>query len=142
MIHLYTEIRNHRLGAFVYGFMSGLGLIMIMWGLASVITLPTRSSNIYVGLILFGALLFAGGSCREAFLQGGLSVQPSIREKTPAPRVKPATSLKPAGRSQTGTTAQSVHQEATDLNSLTTEQIRECPVGMQTHESIVYDKEQ
>lgn len=71
--YLPTEINNHRLGAFIYGFLSGIGLIMIIWGLASIVMLPSKYLMINIGLTLFGVVLFASGSCREAYLRGNLS---------------------------------------------------------------------
>ena len=68
------QISNHRLGAFIYGFVSGVGLIMIVWGLASITTLRSTNLIMNIGLILLGVALFAGGSCREAYLRGNLSV--------------------------------------------------------------------
>jgi hypothetical protein len=68
------QISNHRLGAFVYGFVSGVGLIMVIWGLASITTLPSTNLMMNIGLVMFGVALFAGGSCREAYLRGNLSV--------------------------------------------------------------------
>lgn len=67
------QISNHRMGAFVYGFLSGVGLIMIVWGLASVTALPSTNLFMNIGLVLFGVTLFACGSCREAYLRGNLS---------------------------------------------------------------------
>lgn len=74
VVCLPTEIKNHRLGAYIYGFLSGVGLLMIIWGLASVAILPSAYLMTNVGLILFGVALFAGGACREAFLRGNLSI--------------------------------------------------------------------
>jgi hypothetical protein len=136
VIPLHTDIKNHRLGAFVYGFLSGLGLVLIIWGLASLIALPSRSSTMYIGLTMFGVLLFATGSCREAYLRGSLSLQPGTSDKN-SMRTKPAP--RPLRQPQTKATA---HNQLTELDSLTTEQIREYPVGTQTNESDVYEQEQ
>lgn len=73
------QISNHRLGAFIYGFVSGVGLIMIVWGLASITTLQSTNLIMNIGLILLGVALFAGGSCREAYLRGNLSVLSEAR---------------------------------------------------------------
>ncbi|MFQ6067963.1 MAG: hypothetical protein ACE5KD_00310 [Candidatus Bathyarchaeia archaeon] len=121
--------------------MSGLGLILIMWGLASVVALPSSSSTIYIGIILLGVILFATGSCREAYLRGSLSVQPSIYKKTPIKSRQHATTSKPADHSQI-TTTQSVHHEPTDLNQVTTEQIKEYSVGTETQEAVLYEQSQ
>lgn len=142
MIQLQTEIENHRLGAFIYGFMTGLGLVLIVWGLTSIITLPSGSSALYSGIAFLGVFLFAGGSCREAYLRGSLSAQRSIRKKTPTTRTKPAVSLETTEQPQTETTAHPVHQEPTDLNSMATEQIRDYPVGTETHGAVVYEQEE
>ena len=71
------QISNHRMGAYVYGFLSGVGLIMIIWGLASIASLPSTNLLMNVGLVLFGVTLLAVGSCREAYLQGNLSTIPA-----------------------------------------------------------------
>ncbi len=70
------QISYHRLGAFIYGFLCGVGLIMIIWGLASIAMLPSTNLMMNIGLVLFGVVLFAGGSCREAYLRGNLSMPP------------------------------------------------------------------
>jgi hypothetical protein len=62
------------LGAYIYGFLSGVGLLMVMWGLASVAMLPSTYLLTNMGLVLFGVALFAGGACREAYLRGNLSI--------------------------------------------------------------------
>jgi hypothetical protein len=71
-MYLFTDIANHRLGAFVYGFLSGVGLILIIWGVASIVLLPSRNFMLSIGLTLLGVGLFAGGSCREAYLRSDL----------------------------------------------------------------------
>lgn len=77
------QISDHRLGAFMYGFISGTGLIMIIWGLATITMLPSANLMMNIGLVLFGVTLLAVGSCREAYLRGNLSVLPEahIRAK-------------------------------------------------------------
>jgi hypothetical protein len=69
------QISYHRLGAFIYGFLCGIGLVMIIWGLASIAMLPSANLMSII-LILFGVVLFASGSCREAYLRGNLSMPP------------------------------------------------------------------
>ncbi len=140
VIHMHTEIKNHRLSAFVYGFMSGLGLILINWGLASIIALPLRSSTIYVGLILLGVFLFAGGSCREAYLRGSLSNESSVSERVPIKQLKHVASVKPSGQSQTEAKLQPSHQKPANPIPMTAEQIRD-PVETQTHETAIYEQE-
>ncbi len=49
---------------------------MIIWGLASIAMLPSTNLIMNIGLVLFGVILFAGGSCREAYLRGNLSMLP------------------------------------------------------------------
>ncbi len=120
------EIKSHRLGAYVYGFLSGLGLILIIWGLASIIALPSTNAALYISIILFGVALFAIGSCREAYLRGSLSPQPSVPNKTSTTRNRSATSLKPAAEADTGTARQ----------------VRRYPVETQTQEAVLYEEEQ
>jgi len=81
------RISDHRLGAFIYGFISGTGLIMIIWGLATITMLPSANLMMNIGLVLFGVTLLACGSCREAYLRGNLSVLPKahIRAKGSRP---------------------------------------------------------
>jgi len=67
-------IKDHRLGAFIYGVLSGSGLVMIICGLASIIVLPSLNLVINIGLTTIGFLLFASGSCCEAYLRGSLAV--------------------------------------------------------------------
>lgn len=122
--------------------MSGLGFIIILWGLSSVVALPSSSAITYIAPILFGVLLFTFGSCREAYLRGGLSVQLTTLEKSPTTQTLHSKSSKPTGQSLAGITTQPVHQEPTDLNQTTTEQIREYPLEMETHEAAVHEQEQ
>jgi len=137
VIPLHTDIKNHRLGAFVYGFLSGLGLVLIIWGLASLIALPSRSSITYVGLIMFGVLLFATGSCREAYLRGSLSqLTSSGRNRTTLGK---SASQMPSRQLQTKATA---YEKSTDLNSLTSEQVKEYPFGTQTNEDDIHEQKQ
>lgn len=83
-----TTVKYHRLGAFIYGFLSGTGLIMIIWGLASITMLPSTNLLTNVGLTLLGVVLFACGSCREAYLRGGLmtSSESAVRKHPNRPR--------------------------------------------------------
>ncbi len=67
-------IKDHRLGAFIYGFLCGSGLIMFICGLASIVVFPSLNLMINIGLTVIGALLFASGSCCEAYLRGSLAV--------------------------------------------------------------------
>ena len=78
MINLPSEIENHRLGAFIYGFLSGVGIIMIIWGLASIAMLPSTHLITNIALAFFGVALFAGGSCREAYIRGNLSMSSEV----------------------------------------------------------------
>jgi len=71
-------IKEHRLGAFIHGFLSGAGLAMIICGLASIVMLPTLNLMINVGLTFIGVLLFACGSCCEAYLRGSLAVSSMV----------------------------------------------------------------
>ena len=135
MTQLRPEIRNHRLGAFLYGFMGGLGLILIIWGLTSIISLPSRSTTLYLSLTLFGVLLFASSCCREAYIRGCLSVQTNFRE-TATTQTQPAESSKPTKWPRTEATVNPVHQEP-----VTTEQIREYPVGTEVEEPSAYVQE-
>lgn len=77
-MRLPTEIENHRLGAFIYGFLSGVGLIMIIWGLASIAVLPSTNLLTNIGLTFFGVALFVVGSCREAYIRGNLSMSSEL----------------------------------------------------------------
>ena len=73
------RITDHRLGAFIYGFLVGIGLLMVIWGLASVALLPSGYLMMNIGLVLFGVTLLACGGCREAYLRGNLSAIPESR---------------------------------------------------------------
>ena len=142
MIHLQTKIENHRLSAFIHGLLSGLGLILIIWGLSSIASPASSSTNIYVGLILFGVLMFVAGGFREAYIWGSFSAQPITQKKTPTKRTQPAVSSKPTSQPhQAETPAQTTPQAQTDLNRETTEQIREYPVEIQTREAVIYEQE-
>jgi len=118
VIHLSREINDHRLGAFVYGFLSGLGLILIMWGVASISWMPSRNPTMFIGIILFGVILFSVGSCREAYLRGSLSLQPSTK-KTP----------------------QSTRKETTYSSPMLKEQNQEQVLGTETREVVIYEQE-
>lgn len=72
-MYLQTEVSNHRLGAFLYGFLSGLGLMLIVAGLNSIIMMHSTNLLLNLGLTFFGVALFSGGCCREAYLRGNLS---------------------------------------------------------------------
>ncbi len=123
---MHTDIKNHRLGAFVYGFLSGLGLVLVFWGLASLIVLPSRSSTVYIGLILFGVLLFAAGTCREAYLRGSLSIQPTTTSRDYTPRAQPMRARAPKTLKQSHAEP-TVDEKTTQPSVLTSEQIREYP---------------
>jgi len=70
---LSRDVSNHRLGAYIYGFLSGAGLTMLVWGVASFSWLPTRSTTAFATLIFSGVFLLAFGGSREAYLRGSLS---------------------------------------------------------------------
>jgi len=74
VVYMSKAIKEHRLGAFIYGFLCGSGLIMFICGLASIVILPSLNSMINIGLTVIGASLFASGSCCEAYLRGSLAV--------------------------------------------------------------------
>ncbi len=86
------RISSHRMGAYIYGFLSGMGLVMVIWGLASIAMLPSAYLMMNIGIVLFGVALLACGSCREAYLRGNLSSLPEahISAKHTRP-VRPAT---------------------------------------------------
>lgn len=70
------EIENHRLSAFVDGLFCGLGMILIIWGLASLSAI-TSNPAVSITLFLVGGSAFAIGGFREAFMWGRFSVRPS-----------------------------------------------------------------
>jgi hypothetical protein len=74
VMYMSKAIKDHRLGAFIYGFLSGSGLSMIIVGLASIVVLPNLNLTMNIGLTTIGVLLFACGSCCEAYLRGSLAV--------------------------------------------------------------------
>jgi hypothetical protein len=74
VVYMSKSIKDHRLGAFIYGFLSGSGLSMVIVGLASIVVFPYLNLTINVGLTAIGVLLFACGSCCEAYLRGSLAV--------------------------------------------------------------------
>ena len=80
MVYLQTEVSNHRLGAFLYGFLSGLGLMLIVAGLNSIIIMHSTNLLLNLGLTFFGVALFSGGCCREAYLRGNLSRPPKVHD--------------------------------------------------------------
>lgn len=88
-IELSKEIANHRLGAFIYGFLSGLGSVMVLWGAASIAVLPIRSLAASILLILLGVGFLASGVCREAYLRGYLLDSPTTRETVSLPYIQP-----------------------------------------------------
>jgi hypothetical protein len=126
VIHLQTKIEKHRLNAFINGLLSGLGLILILWGLSSIVTLPSTSVTVYIGTILFGVSIFMSGGLREAYVWGRFSMQLSIRRKTPATQTKSLIPSKPKAQPQ---------------QTMTTEQMTEYPVGTQTRGTAVYEQE-
>lgn len=80
---MLSEISNHRKGAYLYGFLSGIGLTMLTWGIASVIGSSAPNLATFMALNLFGISLLAFGSCREAYLRGILSVaSPSAADRS------------------------------------------------------------
>ncbi len=83
VVYLQKDIANHRLGAFIYGFLGGLGLMLIVWGLNSIVLMHSVNLMINIGLTLFGVALFSGGCCREAYLRGNLSRPSGIYLRTP-----------------------------------------------------------
>ncbi|UCE95252.1 MAG: hypothetical protein JSV51_05830 [Candidatus Bathyarchaeota archaeon] len=125
-----TEIKNHRLGAFVYGFMSGLGLVLIIWGLATIVALPSSSSSMSIGIILLGVLLFAMGSCREAYIRGSLSL--------PLSQHKGISTIR--NRSSARNSDQLAHQGTTNSSPTVTEQVNDHSVEMGHRETVVYEE--
>ncbi len=61
---------------------------MIIWGLASVAMLPSTYLVTNIGLTFFGVALFAGGSCREAYIRGNLSVSSQVNKQRQNKRSK------------------------------------------------------
>lgn len=90
VVYLSTDVKNHRMGAYIYGFLSGVGLILIIWGLASIAMLPSGHLMMNIGLTLFGVAVFACGSCREAYLRGNLSVPSKVYKHTQRNRYETA----------------------------------------------------
>jgi hypothetical protein len=120
---LYNEIKNHRLGAFIYGFIGGLGLVLMIWGLAFITMQPSTSVLSNIGLIFLGLFLFAGGCCREAYLRGSLSVQSSVSARSLKKRVLPTMST-------------INEQKQNDVDQLTTEQISDYPIETEVDEVV------
>ena len=80
------DVSNHRLGAYVYGFLSGIGLTMLIWGVASISLFPRNTTGL-VAITLLGAFMLAFGGCREAYLRGRLSTArvPAVVKRKEAP---------------------------------------------------------
>lgn len=78
VVYMSKAIKAHRMGAFIYGFLSGSGLTMVICGLASIVVLPSLNMMTNIGLTLIGVLLFASGSCCEAYLRGSLAASSKI----------------------------------------------------------------
>lgn len=68
------DISHHRLGAYVYGFLSGIGLTLLIWGVALISWFPSRNAAEFMAITLFGVFLLAFGGCREAYLRGSLTI--------------------------------------------------------------------
>ncbi len=67
------DVSSHRLGAYLYGLLSGIGLTLLLWGVASISYFPSRNVSAFAAIILLGVSLLAFGGCREAYLRGSLS---------------------------------------------------------------------
>ncbi len=127
VISLSTDSEKHRLSAFINGFLSGLGLILIVWGLASLSSELSGSALLYVGLMLFGVLVFVGGGFREAYLWGRFSRQLASTGKILAKRAQPfgpSVTTKPTQKTVPDSTVGPVQ---VNPNRLTEEQIMENP---------------
>ncbi len=138
---MQTETRKqHRLSAFVNGFLSGLGLLLIIWGLISVVSFNPRNATVYIGLILFGVLMFVSGGLREAYTWGKFSAQPNLYEKAPLTRTRPLKPSRDTGQpQQTQATSEALHQKPTTPPQVTTEQIIDPEA--QAHEAVVCEQE-
>lgn len=68
------DVSNHRLGAYVYGFLSGIGLTLLIWGFALISWFPSRNAAEFMAITLSGVFLLAFGGCREAYLRGNLKL--------------------------------------------------------------------
>lgn len=90
VMNLQTDIANHRMGAFIYGFLGGLGLMLIISGLNSIVMMHSTNLMINLGITMFGVALFAAGCCREAYLKGNLSGSQINYAHTQPNRSKPA----------------------------------------------------
>ena len=142
MVHLDTEAERHRLSAFVNGFLSGLGLILIIWGLASLVYSAARNASIYTGLILFGVSMFAGGGFREAYLWGRFSAQPGIKDKVPTKRTQPTAPSKPPEQLRKIAPNPTASQGQTDPDRLTEVQIIGHPTETPVQETGHHPEEQ
>lgn len=142
MVHLDIEAERHRLSAFVNGFLSGLGLILIIWGLASLVYSAARNASVYTGLILFGVAMFAGGGFREAYLWGKFSAQLGIKDKIPTKRTQPAAPSKPPEQPRKMAPNPTASQGQADPNRLTEEQIIEHPAETPAQETAHHPQEQ
>lgn len=130
MIRLEREIENNRISAFVDGLFSGLGMILIIWGLASLSSLPSNPA-VSITLFLVGGSAFAIGGFREAFMWGRFSVRPfkQIRQMTPyKPKLKPR---------QTETSTQMLQREQ-NVARVTEEQIVKYPSEKKSAETPTY----
>ena len=83
------DISHHRLGAYVYGFLSGIGLTLLTWGAASISWFPSRNAAEFIAITLFGVFLLAFGGCREAYLRGSLTMantSEAVKKKETTPQ--------------------------------------------------------
>lgn len=119
----------------MYGFMSGFGLILIVWGLTSITSLPSGNTGLSIGFALLGVLLFAYGSCREAYLRGGISMQVKTRTRN-------APSTRQIEQTQTEKAiSQTSRQEQSGFDGLTSEQIKGNNVGPSEQEYATSEQE-
>lgn len=129
------EVEKHRLSAFADGLLGGTGLVLMMWGLNAAVSVYPANISLSVALTLIGALAFATGGFREAYIWGKLSAQ----QTTPMEKQETLTSTITPQDQPIATQAQPVDE--TRSESWITEQVTDYPVETQP-QTIIPEHEQ
>lgn len=131
-----SRSERDRINGFINGFLSGLGMTLVVCGLASLVSTPSVAT-FSINLAILGVLALIGGVFREAYTWGRFSTRQTIYRKHSADQPHSSTSPNaalPHTRTQIPT------KRPINIGHLTPAQIKESPVGIQTKNAVAYQQ--
>lgn len=136
-MNLPSRSERDRINGFINGSLSGLGITLVIWGLASLGSSPSIATG-SINLALLGVLALVGGVFREAYTWGRFSTHRTIHGKLPREHPHPSTSRNVV---LLQTRTQIPAKKPISIDHLTPAQTKEYPVGIQTKKTVVYQQE-